>query len=163
MDADARILVEDSDDDQDPYQQESDEAEEEEDEYIDPDLAASSSRRRRRGAASGNARSRRRNSDSSEYESDDDFETDSGKSKPLTFRQKQTCLSAFALFFPDIDLDELPNKRIMIKDLQRVAGLLKEKLKAEEMVEMLETFSTQPDKSMSLEDFEKMMIAARLA
>jgi hypothetical protein len=31
------------------------------------------------------------------------------------------------------------------------------------MIEMLEAFSTSPDKTMSLADFEKMMIAARLA
>jgi hypothetical protein len=31
------------------------------------------------------------------------------------------------------------------------------------MVEMVETFSSSPDKTMSLADFEKMMIATRLA
>jgi hypothetical protein len=31
------------------------------------------------------------------------------------------------------------------------------------MIEMLEAFSTSPDKTMSLVDFEKMMVAARLA
>lgn len=32
-----------------------------------------------------------------------------------------------------------------------------------QIIEMLEAFSTSPDKSMSLGDFEKMMIAAKLA
>jgi hypothetical protein len=107
--------------------------------------------------------------------------------KRITPRQKQTCLEAFALFFPSVPPVELANQKIMIKDLQRVAKLLGEKLKAEEvgenpscregisthhlstfrsivqMVDLLETFSSSPDKSMNLEDFERMMVAARLA
>jgi hypothetical protein len=31
------------------------------------------------------------------------------------------------------------------------------------MIEMLDAFSTSPDKTMDLSDFEKMMVAARLA
>ncbi|THV08234.1 hypothetical protein K435DRAFT_771788 [Dendrothele bispora CBS 962.96] len=169
LDVNPEILAEDSDDDED-FHQEEDDDDGGEDEYVDPDFTASSSRRRRhaptRGTTSANAKSRRsrgHNSDSdiSEYDSDDEHETT--KPKLLTARQKQTCLATFALFFPEAEPDELPQKRIMIKDLQRVAALLKEKIKAEEMVEMLEAFSTQPDKSMSLGDFEKMMITTRLA
>ena len=59
------------------------------------------------------------------------------------------------------------------------ATVLTEKIKAEkvrpqadsraqhddclQIIEMLEAFSTSPDKTMSLSDFEKMMIATRLA
>jgi len=50
----------------------------------------------------------------------------------------------------------------MIADIQRVAKLLKEKITAEDMLEMLDVFSTSPDKSMGLEDFERMMVAAKL-
>jgi hypothetical protein len=32
-----------------------------------------------------------------------------------------------------------------------------------QIIEMLEAFSTSPDKTVSLSDFEKMMIATRLA
>lgn len=51
----------------------------------------------------------------------------------LTPHQRQACLDAFALFFPDASPAELPEKKIMMKDIQRVAGLLKEKIKAEEV------------------------------
>jgi hypothetical protein len=51
----------------------------------------------------------------------------------LTPRQTQTCLQAFALFFPSIAASELPNQKIMIKDIQRVAQVLGEKIKADEV------------------------------
>ncbi|KAI0658028.1 hypothetical protein C8Q70DRAFT_918680 [Cubamyces menziesii] len=81
----------------------------------------------------------------------------------LTTRQKKECRAAFSLFFPDVTDDELDKQRIRIKDITRVAKLLKEKVTAEETVEMLEAFSTAADKSMGLADFERMMIAAKLA
>ncbi|KAF8846098.1 hypothetical protein BDN67DRAFT_891289 [Paxillus ammoniavirescens] len=80
----------------------------------------------------------------------------------LSVRQKAECREDFARFFPDIADVELDHQRIMIKDITRVASLLKEKLKAEEILEMLETFSTSPDKSMSLGDFERMMILTKM-
>jgi len=51
----------------------------------------------------------------------------------ITLRQKAECRKAFALFFPDVPESELDSQRIMIKDIVRVAGLLKEKIKAEEV------------------------------
>jgi hypothetical protein len=51
----------------------------------------------------------------------------------LTAHQRQACLDAFALFFPDASPFELPEKKIMMKDIQRVASLLKEKIKVEEV------------------------------
>ncbi|KAJ7598705.1 hypothetical protein C8J56DRAFT_171990 [Mycena floridula] len=83
--------------------------------------------------------------------------------KSLTSRQRTTCLEAFALIFPTASASELPSQKIMIHDIQRVAKLLGEKIKAEEIVEMLEMFSTSPDRSMNLSDFERMMIMAKLA
>ncbi|KAF9476821.1 hypothetical protein BDN70DRAFT_811626 [Pholiota conissans] len=84
-------------------------------------------------------------------------------SKP-TPRQRKTALDAFALFFPDLgEEDNLAAQRIRVSEIQRTADVLKEKIKAEEMVEMLSMFSTAPDKSMGLEDFTRMMIAAKLA
>jgi len=47
-----------------------------------------------------------------------------------------------------------------MRDIIRVAELLKEKIKAEEITEMLAAFSTVPDISMSLADFERMMVVA---
>ncbi|KAH7910353.1 hypothetical protein BJ138DRAFT_1087884 [Hygrophoropsis aurantiaca] len=84
---------------------------------------------------------------------------DTGK---LSTRQKAACREDFARFFPDIPDSHLDQQRIMIKDIMRIAKLLKEKLKAEEIVEMLEAFSTSPDKSVSLSDLENMMITTRL-
>lgn len=81
----------------------------------------------------------------------------------LSNRQKETCLKTFALFFPEVSHHKLADHKIMIKDLQRVSKLLGEKIKAEEMVEMLSTFSTSPDKSVSFDDFTRIMIVAKLA
>ncbi|KAJ3511345.1 hypothetical protein NMY22_g15678 [Coprinellus aureogranulatus] len=80
----------------------------------------------------------------------------------LSAKQKQAAFDTFALFFPDVKEEQLKTKRLMIKDVQRVAGLLKEKIKAEEMIDMLEMFSTSPDKSMSYDDFVRMLVAAGL-
>ncbi|TFY76828.1 hypothetical protein EWM64_g7185 [Hericium alpestre] len=87
--------------------------------------------------------------------------------RPLTARQKRECLKAFALFFPDLteeaDEDAVKGKRLGIRELTKAAGALKEKIKVEEMVEMLETFSTTPDKTMGLADFERMMVSTKMA
>ncbi|CCM07078.1 uncharacterized protein FIBRA_09402 [Fibroporia radiculosa] len=95
----------------------------------------------------------------------DDSDADEGTSRarPLTARQKQECRRAFGLFFPNVRDDKLDDQRIMIKDITRVAKLLKEKLSAEEIMEMLDAFSSSADRSMNLQDFERMMIAAKLA
>ena len=52
--------------------------------------------------------------------------------KPLSPHQQKDALLAFALIFPDVPSD-LEKQRIMINDIDRVAKLLKEKLKAEEV------------------------------
>ena len=54
-------------------------------------------------------------------------------SKTLSSHQKQQSRLAFSLFFPDVADDKLHEQRIMIRDIIRVAGLLKEKIKAEEV------------------------------
>ncbi|EMD38911.1 hypothetical protein CERSUDRAFT_112618 [Gelatoporia subvermispora B] len=88
---------------------------------------------------------------------------DDDRPRPLSARQKQECRRAFRLFFPGVSDGELDRQRIMIKDITRVAQLLGEKITAEETVEMLEAFASSADKSMGLADFERMMLAARLA
>jgi len=80
----------------------------------------------------------------------------------LSTKQKADCREDFARFFPDVPDTELDRQKIMIKDVTRVENLLKEKIKAEEIIEMLEAFSTSPDKSMNLQDFERMMIVTKL-
>ncbi|KAJ3925533.1 MAG: hypothetical protein NXY57DRAFT_967668 [Lentinula lateritia] len=116
------------------------------------------SKRRTRGSR---FRTAETDSDAGE-DTDDDQEGTDSRTRRLTVRQKATCLETFRLFFPDAK-DDLPTRRILLADIQRVAKLLGEKLKAEEMLEMLEVFSTAPDKSMDLQDFERMMIEAKLA
>ncbi|KAH9840219.1 uncharacterized protein C8Q71DRAFT_795348 [Rhodofomes roseus] len=95
--------------------------------------------------------------------SDDDEETGDPRTHPLTARQRLESRRTFALFFPDMPDSQLDKQRIMIKDITRAAKLLKEKITAEETVEMLEMFSSSADKSMSLQDFERMMMTAKLA
>jgi len=63
----------------------------------------------------------------------DSFEGDEGMSKSITRRQKAACREAFALFFPDVEDKDLDAQRIMIKDIVRVAGLVKERMTAEEV------------------------------
>ncbi|KAG5643911.1 hypothetical protein DXG03_009483 [Asterophora parasitica] len=65
----------------------------------------------------------------------------------LTKRQRDAALAAFTLFFPHVPPQDVPKQRIYIKDIQRVAAMLGEKIKADEMIEMLDAFSTAPDKS----------------
>jgi len=50
----------------------------------------------------------------------------------------------------------------MIKDVARVANLLSIKLKTEEILEMLEAFSTSPDKSIDLSAFQSLVMTLRL-
>ena len=50
-----------------------------------------------------------------------------------TSRQRQVCLEAFALFFPDVALEALETQRIKVSDLQRVSKLLGESIKADEV------------------------------
>lgn len=78
----------------------------------------------------------------------------------LTPDKQEHAQHVFSLFLPPSSTEggSLLKRRIMISDIQRVAGLLKEKIKAEEIVEMLEVFSSSPDKSVGWEDFQKIMI-----
>ncbi|TFK66348.1 hypothetical protein BDN72DRAFT_823556 [Pluteus cervinus] len=83
-------------------------------------------------------------------------------SKKVTPRQRQSCLEAFSLFFPEVSADDVTKQRIMIKDIQRVSKLIGDQLKAEEIIEMLDAFSSSPDKSVDFEDFVRIMAAAKL-
>ena len=64
---------------------------------------------------------------------DDDSDDDNQGTRPLTARQRLECRRAFALFFPSIPDAQLDKQRIMIKDITRVAKLLKEKMTADEV------------------------------
>ncbi|KAH8998105.1 hypothetical protein EDB92DRAFT_2111922 [Lactarius akahatsu] len=81
----------------------------------------------------------------------------------ITPRQRRECLQAFLLFFPGVPEDVAKLRRLGVRELSAAATVLNEKIKMEEMIEMLDAFSTSPDKTMGLSEFEKMMVAARLA
>ena len=99
--------------DSDEYQEsEAEEAEDDDDDYIE-------------GPSTSTVRRRARRKEKSRSSSSPD-----NQPHKLTSRQRQTCIDAYSLFFPTAPAKELLNQRIMIKDLQRVANLLHEKLKA---------------------------------
>lgn len=99
-----------------------------------------------------------------------------------TPQQQKIAIDAFALFLesPPESESELLKKRLAFKDIHRVADLLKQKLKADEVSfslylhrcllidssmkvqEMVSLFSTSPDKTMSFDDFTRMMLMAKL-
>ncbi|KAF7373159.1 hypothetical protein MSAN_00524000 [Mycena sanguinolenta] len=136
--------------DEDEYQEQDEpEADSDSDEYMEE--VPFKSRRRTRSAKA--LRSRSSSSASS---------TSLPKSKRPTARQKKTCLDTYALFFPAVSEAELPDQRITVQDIQRLTKLIGDKLKGDEVLEMLGEFSTAPDRSMSLADFETMMMAAKL-
>ncbi|KIM44360.1 hypothetical protein M413DRAFT_379728 [Hebeloma cylindrosporum] len=154
-----RVLGDDGDDEDasmtDDYVEDSQsdlEQEDSDEEYQDDAGMRSSRRRRNRTATTGSRRSLSPPARLSEK-----------KPGQPTSRQRQTCLNTFSLFFPEIPSQGLGKLKITVADIQRVATLLGEKLKAEEMLEMLEMFSTSPDKSMDFDDFTRMMIVAKLA
>ncbi|KAN0111700.1 hypothetical protein V8E52_008261 [Russula decolorans] len=84
-------------------------------------------------------------------------------SAEITPRQRRECLKAFLLFFPGVPEEEAQRRRLGVREVNDAATVLKEKIKTEEIIEMLEAFSTSPDKTMCLSDFEKLMITTRLA
>ncbi|KAG6809236.1 hypothetical protein H0H92_001061 [Tricholoma furcatifolium] len=136
--------------DGDQYLEDDGDVSEDDEEYVDE---PSTSHRRTRARTRGSANYKDSSSSPSPSPS---------SPRKLTKRQKETALEAFSLFFADIPTEDIPNQRIMIKDIQRVAKLLGEKIKADEMVDMLEAFSTSPDKSVSLDDFGRIMVSAKL-
>jgi hypothetical protein len=102
-------------------------------------------------------------------------------SAEITPRQRRECLQAYLLFFPDVPEEVATRRRLGVREVNAAATALNEKIKTEEVrlltlglsvvgrmtclqiIEMLEAFSTSLDKTMSLSDFEKMMVATRLA
>lgn len=71
-----------------------------------------------------------------------DEEERGSEHRGLTARQKKECRAAFSLFFPDVRDDELDKQRIRIKDITRIAKLLKEKVTAEEVSAYFGRFCT---------------------
>lgn len=98
----------------------------------------------------------------SQHSDYDDGEEQPKRARRLTKNQKEAALQTFSLFFPSEPVDQLPTKRIRIAEIQLAAKVLGEKLKAAEITEMLEAFSSQKDLSVSLEDFGKLMQVAGL-
>ncbi|EPQ53657.1 hypothetical protein GLOTRDRAFT_139815 [Gloeophyllum trabeum ATCC 11539] len=78
----------------------------------------------------------------------------------LTARQKQAVLVTFSLFFDDVR--DIEQRRIGVKDIQRAARDLKEKIGLDEIQDMLQEFSPSPDYTIGLEEFGRIMIEAGL-
>ncbi|KAI0314020.1 hypothetical protein OF83DRAFT_483259 [Amylostereum chailletii] len=130
------------------------------DEYVEPSPSKAAKRKRTTAASTAKATSSktRRRKDKAISDEGDNFDA----SRPLTPRQKRECLGVFTLFFPGVSEEFIKRKRIGIKELTGASDLLKEKIKVEEMIDMLEAFSSSPDKTMGLADFEKMMVTTHL-
>ncbi|KIL62234.1 hypothetical protein M378DRAFT_165925 [Amanita muscaria Koide BX008] len=75
---------------------------------------------------------------------------------------KDACLEAYSLFFPGAPLEDVSTRRITVQEIQQAAGTLGTKLTTVEINEMLEMFSSSPDKSMAFDDFNRMMTVAKL-
>lgn len=156
------VLLEDEEEDKEEFAgggfllEDDDEEEEEEDDGEDSDEFVPEDEF---GGAGRSRRARTTRKDASASDADDD---DDDQPKSLTSAQEQSARDTFGLFFPDTPTEDLLKKRIMIKDIQRVAGLLKEKIKPEEIMDMLEMFSNSPDKTMGYQDFVRMLVAAGL-
>lgn len=101
------------------------------DEYVEGRASTRKRTRRPLSATTKTTPSRKRTHTLSEDE--DASSDDTNQQRPLTARQRKTCLTTFALFFPEASKQDLPLQRIMIKDIQRVAKVLGEKIKAEEV------------------------------
>ncbi|KIO25201.1 hypothetical protein M407DRAFT_244143 [Tulasnella calospora MUT 4182] len=145
-------MDEDDEEDEDAYAQ-SDDSEGEEDE-ADSDYG---------GGGAGKAVKRTTRSRGKARELSPDEDASGSGFITLTSRQKKECKAAFALFFPDVPENELSEQRLKIKEVADAAKTLKERMTTEEIVEMLEYFSTSPDKTMSLADFEQMCMRTGLA
>lgn len=114
-----------SQDDEEPVDDGSDE------EYQDGGFIRSKSARKTRGSK-GKGRTRTAPRSSSPLGSDISEELSSAPRR-ITARQKAESRRAFAMLFSDVPDGDLDKQRIMIKDVARVAALLKEKLTAEEV------------------------------
>ncbi|KXN80808.1 hypothetical protein AN958_07244 [Leucoagaricus sp. SymC.cos] len=101
---------------------EEEDAEDDDEDYVEGPSTSTNRRRTRRAAHESPSTSPSPPSHSSKT-----------RSHKLTSRQHQTCVDAYALFFPTVSQDELLVQRIMIKDIQRAAKLLNEKLKTEDV------------------------------
>lgn len=117
------------------------------------------------------------------FDGSDEEGVDIKKNRPLTARQREASRQAFAFFLPESTDADLEKQRITISDLVRVSKELNEKITYDQvrkfpsimflrslttslvqMVEMLSFISTSQDKmSVSLADFGRMMVDAKLA
>lgn len=79
-----------------------------------------------------------------------------------SMKQRDACLEAYSLFFPGVPLEDVSTRRITVQEIQQAAGTLGTKLTTVEINEMLEMFSSSPDKSMAFDDFHRMMTVAKL-
>ena len=59
--------------------------------------------------------------------------TPDSDSTTLTTKQREICLKTFALFFPEVPPGDLPNQKLLIKDVQQAVQVLNMSLKKEDV------------------------------
>lgn len=115
----------------------SEEADDSDDEYTEGGFVRPKSRPGKSETPNTFSRGRKRrnvaDSSLSPLDSGEEADDFSGSPKRITARQKAESRRAFALFFPDVPDQDLDKQRLMIKDIARVAALLREKLTAEDV------------------------------
>jgi len=63
--------------------------------------------------------------------------TPDSDSATLSSKQREICLKTFALFFPDVPADDLPNQKLLIADVQKVVQVLNMSLKKEDVSSLI--------------------------
>ncbi|KAG8740994.1 hypothetical protein FRC12_015826 [Ceratobasidium sp. 428] len=120
------------------------------------------------GASAGPSRTTRGTTKQKDEEDEDgsELEMDADNEMPqtLTARQEREARLAFALFFPDMDPNDLTldQKKIGIREVGDAAKTLKEKLLTDDIIEMLSMFSSGPGGTVGLAEFGRMAVMARL-
>ena len=113
-------------------QSEEEEEEDSEDEY-QGGFVRSSPRGKDKGKGKAKATPPKRKSRSRKASHSPELSDNEAVPRQLTPRQKAEVRRTFALFFPEVSDSDLDGKRVMIKDVSRVAELLKEKITVEEV------------------------------
>lgn len=103
------------------------------DDYQELSAQPRSNRSRKGVSAAVKSKSSRKISKTAAALPDSDVNEEVAPSKRVTPRQRAECRRTFSLFFPDVPDESLDRQKLMIKDVTRVAALLKEKITAEEV------------------------------
>lgn len=113
---------------------ESPEYDEDADDSDDEYRETSSKSLRDKGKGKETAKTRPRHTKQSTVSDSGEEDGSRNATKRVTPRQRAECRRTYALFFPDVVDEDLDSQRLMIKDITRVAKVLREKVTAEEVL-----------------------------